>query len=229
MAKGIIYCMTTIVPGLIKIGKTGSSNFDQRMYTLEHNGYSNVVGLKRNFAIEVEDYDEKEEIIHNIFSKSRVGDTELFAVDINLVVQLLSSMEGKQVYPIDKPKEVVFDEATDNRTIDCVPDGIYYFDHRPHNSGKEYKAKLKKKDGILYLCKGSQVNTERNDIVVKSWYDLRNSEIIKSGVVVKDIECDSLSMAGALVKGYQANGWEVWKTEDGQRLDIFRRKIENNK
>ena len=220
MAKDIIYRMTTIVPGLIKIGKIGSSNFDQRMYTLEHNGYSNVVGLKRNFAIEVEDYDEKEEIIHNIFSKSRV---------VNLVVQLLSSMEGKQVYPIDKPKEVVFDEATDNRTIDCVPDGIYYFDHRPHNSGKEYKAKLKKKDGILYLCKGSQVNTERNDIVVKSWYDLRNSEIIKSGVVVKDIECDSLSMAGALVKGYQANGWEVWKTEDGKRLDIFRRKIENNK
>ena len=165
MAKDIIYRMTTIVPGLIKIGKIGSSNFDQRMYTLEHNGYSNVVGLKRNFAIEVEDYDEKEEIIHNIFSKSRV---------INLVVQLLSSMEGKQVYPIDKPKEVVFDEATDNRTIDCVPDGIYYFDHRPHNSSKEYKAKLKKKDGILYLCKGSQVNTERNDIVVKSWYDLRN-------------------------------------------------------
>ena len=220
MAKDIIYRMTTIVPGLIKIGKIGSSNFDQRMYTLEHNGYSNVVVLKRNFAIEVEDYDEKEEIIHNIFSKSRV---------VNLVVQLLSSMEGKQVYPIDKPKEVVFDEATDNRTIDCVPDGIYYFDHRPHNSSKEYKAKLKKKDGILYLCKGSQVNTERNDIVVKSWYDLRNSEIIKSGVVVKDIECDSLSMAGALVKGYQANGWEVWKTEDGKRLDIFRRKIENNK
>ena len=165
MAKDIIYRMTTIVPGLIKIGKIGSSNFDQRMYTLEHNGYSNVVVLKRNFAIEVEDYDEKEEIIHNIFSKSRV---------VNLVVQLLSSMEGKQVYPIDKPKEVVFDEATDNRTIDCVPDGIYYFDHRPHNSGKEYKAKLKKKDGILYLCKGSQVNTERHDIVGKSWYDLRN-------------------------------------------------------
>ena len=65
--------------------------------------------------------------------------------------------------------------------------------------------------------------------MVKSWYDLRNSEIIKSGVVVKDIECDSLSMAGALVKGYQANGWEVWKTEDGKRLDILRRKIENNK
>lgn len=37
MAKGIIYIMTTVVPGLIKIGKTGKDNFDQRMYNLEHN------------------------------------------------------------------------------------------------------------------------------------------------------------------------------------------------
>lgn len=48
--------MTTVVPGLIKIGKTGINNFESRMYHLERNGYSNVVGLKRNFAIEVEDY-----------------------------------------------------------------------------------------------------------------------------------------------------------------------------
>ena len=92
MAKGIIYCMTTIVPGLVKIGKTGRENFEQRMYNLERNGYVNVVGLKRRFAIEVEDYDEKETLIHEIFSKSNVPNTELFAVDIELVVQLLSSL-----------------------------------------------------------------------------------------------------------------------------------------
>ena len=45
MAKGIIYCMTTIVPGLVKIGKTGTENFEQRMYNLERNGYSNVTGF----------------------------------------------------------------------------------------------------------------------------------------------------------------------------------------
>ena len=39
--------MTTIVPGLVKIGKTGENNFEQRMYNLEHNGYNQVVGLKR--------------------------------------------------------------------------------------------------------------------------------------------------------------------------------------
>lgn len=31
--------MKTVVPGLIKIGKTGSANFEQRMYNLENNGY----------------------------------------------------------------------------------------------------------------------------------------------------------------------------------------------
>ena len=97
MPKGIIYCMTTIVPGLVKIGKTGIDNFEQRMYNLERNGYVNITGLQRRFAIEVEDYDEKEILIHEIFSKSNVKNTELFAVDIELVVQLLSSLEGKQI------------------------------------------------------------------------------------------------------------------------------------
>lgn len=69
MAKGIIYCMTTIVPGLVKIGKTGSENFEQRMYNLKINGYVNVVGLKRRFAIEVEDYDEKEILIWYLYNR----------------------------------------------------------------------------------------------------------------------------------------------------------------
>lgn len=97
MTKGIIYAMTTVVPGLIKIGKTGCNNFEQRMYSLERNGYFNVVGLQRRFAIEVEDYDEKEALLDEIFSKSRVPGSELFALDIDLVIQLLSSFEGCQV------------------------------------------------------------------------------------------------------------------------------------
>ena len=71
MSKGIIYVMTTVVPGLIKIGKTGSDSFEKRMYQLEHNGYFNVVGLKREFAIEVEDYDAKETLLDEILAKVR--------------------------------------------------------------------------------------------------------------------------------------------------------------
>ena len=97
MAKGIIYVMTTVVPGLIKIGKTGTENYESRMYQLERNGYFNVVGLKRKFAIEVEEYDEKEKLLDEIFAKSNVQGSELFSLDAELVVQLLSSFAGRTV------------------------------------------------------------------------------------------------------------------------------------
>ena len=103
MSKGIIYVMSTVVPGLIKIGQTMTTNFENRMRNLEHNGYSNVTGLKRVFAIEVDDYIEKESLLHTIFEKSRVGDTELFSLDLNIAKQLLSSFEGTVIYPKDPP------------------------------------------------------------------------------------------------------------------------------
>lgn len=34
--------MTTIVDGLVKIGKSRKENFEQRMYNLEHNGYAKL-------------------------------------------------------------------------------------------------------------------------------------------------------------------------------------------
>lgn len=58
--RGIIYIMTTAVSGLIKIGQTGIDNYQERMRFLEANGYYNVSGLKRFFAIELTDYKEKE-------------------------------------------------------------------------------------------------------------------------------------------------------------------------
>lgn len=110
MASGIIYLMTTAVSGLVKIGKTGTGNYQERMRFLEANGYYNVTGLKRFFAIELEDYDDKESLLHEIFSKHQVGNSELFALDQELVRQLLLSFDGKVIYPekIDKEKE--FDE-----------------------------------------------------------------------------------------------------------------------
>ena len=46
MAKGIIYIMSTAVSGLVKIGKTGTSNYPERMRALEANGYYNVAGFR---------------------------------------------------------------------------------------------------------------------------------------------------------------------------------------
>lgn len=115
MSKGIIYIMSTAVSGLVKIGKTGTGNYSERMRFLEANGYYNVAGLRRYFAIELDDYDEKESLLHEIFSKHQVGNSELFALDQDLVRQLLLSFDGKVIYPekIDKEKE--FDEVATAR------------------------------------------------------------------------------------------------------------------
>lgn len=91
-----------VVDDLVKIGKTGSGNFEERMSRLERNGYRNVTGLPRRFVIELDKYDEKELLLHSLFARSRVGNTELFFMDINEVIQLLSSFEGIVVSPKEK-------------------------------------------------------------------------------------------------------------------------------
>lgn len=227
MARGIIYCMTTIVPGLVKIGKTGKDNFEQRMYNLEHNGYVQVVGLKRRFAIEVDDYDEKEILIHELFSKSNVPNTELFAVDIELVVQLLSSLEGTQVFPKSISKEESFDIATDeiqkntygtNKYL--IPNGLYYITEKLRGIGT-IKAIMRVENGKFVVLKGSQCLPCNKDWMPET----RRTAKIENGILMEDVECKSPSTAGWVVLGNANNGWITWKTEEGKNIDIFR----NNK
>lgn len=225
MAKGIIYVMTTVVPGLVKIGKTGSSNFDNRMYTLEKNGYSNVVGLKRHFAIEVDDYDEKEIIIDEIFSKSRVENTELFALDINLVVQLLSSFEGKQIYPTVMTKEEVFDDAANKREAALIPDGLYYMDRKVKKwDNRHVKGTMKVEKGVITVLKGSTVCPVKG--VGAFAENIHDSAVVKNDILVEDIIVNSPSAAAVVLLYSNANGWAEWKTSDGKPIDIFRK---NNK
>lgn len=145
MAKGIIYIMTTAVSGLIKIGQSGTDNYHERMRFLEANGYYNVSGLKRFFAMELDDYTEKERLLHEIFSKQQIGDSELFALDYDLVRQLLLSFEGKVVYPKDIKQGAEFDEVTKAR--------------RQGQLFSFYKKGLKNGDEIIF--------TDDKDIVVK--------------------------------------------------------------
>lgn len=116
MKKGIIYIMTTAVSGLIKIGQTGTKNYSERMRFLEANGYSNVSGLRRFFAIEIDDYTDKENLLKEIFNKHQVGTSELFALDYELVKQLLLSFDGKVIYPENINKEKEFDKVSEIRT-----------------------------------------------------------------------------------------------------------------
>lgn len=225
MSKGIIYVMTSVVPGLIKIGKTDLNNFESRMYNLERHGYANVAGLKREFAIEVEDYDQKEKLLDEIFSKSRVPGTELFALDINLVVNLLSSFEGQQVYPEIETKKEVYNksklEYKSKQDISHIPDGIYTLNRNIRGFGK-VSAVMEVEDGVLTVKSGAKCAPMSSNNPPK---DVLNADIIDN-ILQEDQIFTSPSSAAFLIVGNNANGWNHWKNKNGETIDIYRR---NNK
>lgn len=188
MSKGIIYIMETVVPGLIKIGKTASDNFEQRMYNLEHNGYNNVVGLKRRFAIEVAEYGEKELLLHTLFDKSRLQNSELFAIDIDLVIQLLASFEGKQIYPENENKEQVFADATESKQVKdnlaLIPE-ILYLGRTIKNVGKITVTGRQTAEGFVVM-KGSQVSPQEHNAVPRKVKIQRASAKILDGILQED-------------------------------------------
>lgn len=223
MSKGIIYLMTTVVSGLIKIGKTGNDQFENRMRFLESNGYANITGLKRAFAIEVDEYDDKEKLIHDIFSKSRISNTELFALDIEIAKSLLASLDGKQIYPKDKTKKEVFEESTEEIKLKTdsgfIPDGEYILSRNIKGFG-QVNGKAIVKDGIFTLLKGSICGDTGKGYIP---YIRKNAKIDKN-ILQEDIICSSPSSAGWVVIGKSNNGWIEWKDKKGNSIEIHRNK-----
>lgn len=231
MARGILYVMSTVVEGLVKIGKTGKTQFEGRMNHLEKNGYCNVTGLKREFAIEVDEYDEKEKLLHIIFTKSRIAQTELFAADLGVIKKLLSSFDGEEVYPKNVTKEEVFEETKveeepeeddgdveEQEKVDCpIPDGFYYLNQKRKDFGP-ITATLEIKNGHMILKAGSTcapANEEKHARTQRK-ADIQNNEL------QEDLECTSVSTAGEIVLGKSVNGWVAWKDKSGKPVDQFR-------
>ncbi len=221
MPKGIIYIMTTVVPGLIKIGRAGSDNFENRMYNLERNGYFNVVGLKRKFAIEVDDSEKKEELLDEIFAKSRVPNSELFALDADLVVQLLSSFEGRQIYPEEISKEEVFETATAEHQVKAdwalIPNGKYQLSQLVKGFG-QVSATLLVDDGTLTVLKGCTCAPTKDGWVP----EVRKNALIENHILQENVVANSPTAAGWVVLGHHNNGWISWKDENGNPIDIYR-------
>jgi len=223
LARGIIYVMTTVVPGLIKIGKTDVNNFNNRMYGLERHGYANVTGLSREFAIELDDYDEKEKLLHEIFYKSRVPNTELFALDVDLVTHLLSSFEGRQVYPELETKEEVYNKSKNEfkskQDVNLIPDGTYTLNRSIRGYGKVY-AEMVVENGILTLKSGAKCAPLVRENPPK---DVLRANVINN-VLQEDYVFTSPSTAAYLVVGKNINGWTDWKNKTGEVIDIYRNK-----
>ena len=228
--KGIIYIMSTAVDGLFAIGKTGTKQFIERMRFLESNGYRNVTGLKREFAIEVDEYGKKEIMLNTIFDKSRIGDTELFALDRNIAIQLLSSFDGKVIYPINENKDEIFDTATENRESKLIQNDIYYFEKQKKSDNKVVKAAAKVENGNWTILKGSILGiTEDKGVSQKAKIARESMKFDKKGILLEDAELGECtpSHAGVVIMNQSINGWTDWFDKDGKKLDAYRQ-VEKN-
>lgn len=220
MSRGIIYVCSTAVEGLIKIGRT--NDFHKRMKLLEDNGYRNVTGLKRQFAIEVDNHEEIEQLLDDLFAKSRVGNTELFSLDLNKIIQLLSSFAGKQVYPTNETKQEVFNNATEIIHSKMIPDGEYFLSRKIKEINQIVKAQMVVENGKFILKKGSNIAPYK-EYKTPSWISARKDmRLDNDRILLKDVECSSPSMAAALVVGQSANGWTSWKNTNNQLINIYR-------
>lgn len=216
MAMGIIYIMSTAVKGLIKIGKTQTGQFETRMNHLESNGYFNVVGLKREFAIEVEDYDKKEALLHEVFGRSQVAGSELFSVDLDLAKQLMSSFKGKVIYPKNETQEEVFDNATADK------ESTFYLVKKNKEKGRWYSGTMCVRNGKYILMKGSILAEVGEKYKDDGWAKRKSSlNIDSNGQLMEDIEVNSASMAGCIVTGHNTNGKTDWKNSNGMTIGEF--------
>lgn len=82
MSKGIVYVARSEVEGLVKIGRT--QNLEKRKYDLEKTGYK-CIHCYIEFAIELDNYEEKENLLHSLFGHAQASKSEFFAADKELV------------------------------------------------------------------------------------------------------------------------------------------------
>ncbi len=147
------------ISGLIKIGIAETKQYQERMRHLEHNGYYNVTGLKKFFAIEVEDYKEKERMLHKVLDRYCVGSeksrSELFTFDVELARELLMAFDGRIFYPDIKDKEKEFAELArvsgQNNRFSFYDKGIKDGDTITFHADKDVTAKVVGEREVDYL------------------------------------------------------------------------------
>ena len=227
--KGIIYIMKCIsLPGLIKIGKTETKQFESRMRSLEKDGYRHEM-LQREFAIEVDDFDSKEKLLHTIYSTSQVGDSELFATNCKAAVELLKSFEGVQIYPVLDKAKPTKTSTTPNRTNTSQQYVVCHMVRKIKAwNNKSPNAKMEIRNGKFIVLAGSEICPVSGIGIQKETKQRYTTASIKNNILQKDESFDSPSGAGNFVCNCAINGWSAWKLDNGDSLQTIRNDLKTS-
>lgn len=108
---------------------------------------------------------------------------------------MLASLDGKQIYPKDKSKKEVFNEATEEIKLKTeggfIPDGEYTLNRNIKGFGRVNGKAIVKK-GVFTLLKGSFCGNTGTGYI----HSLRKSAKIKDNILQEDIDCFSPPVRG---------------------------------
>ena len=224
--RGIIYLMESAIPGLVKIGKCGTKQYKERMRDLSSNGYRNATGLKCVIAMEVDNYEDKEGLLHSLFDSCRVGNTELFALDVHMLEGLFSALDGTLVFPKSESKSDVLKEAADIAYGKVIPDGKYTLTRFKKSDKRLVKATASITNNYWTIKKGSVLGILEDSGVSDKARKLHNEMIInkEDGKLLEDFklgECSPSCAASAVLFG-SSDGWTDWEDEFKRKIDYYR-------
>lgn len=149
--------------------------------------------------------------------------TKEYIIEEGVAKSLLSSLEGKQIYPKDKSKKEVFKESTEEIYLKTesgfVPDGEYVLNRNIKGFGK-VNGKAIVQDGVFTVLKGSICGNTGKGYVPS----VRRNAKIKDNILQEDIVCMNPSSASWIIIGKHNNGWFEWKDLQGNRIEKYRYK-----
>lgn len=203
---GIIYILTNdSMPGLIKIGST--KDIKERLKSLDRTGVPTP--FKLYYAIEIENYKQKEKQLHQGYAKDRVRpNREFFRIEPENATAMLKALGGREVdntyidISIDESGSVISTDFYDNRL--------------PVKSSTTFD--------MLDIPVGTKLYFTRNDNIICEVYDNRKVKYQDNIYSLSQLTSEILVKKYSW-KSKNVNGFQFWKY-DGEILADRRNRLE---
>lgn len=233
---GVIYIMVNpAFPNLVKIGY--ADDVEKRLLSLNSKtGLPDPYGVYAVYKVKKRLADLRLfQLIDSLDPDLRHADDREFyemtperAYDI---LNAIAEVNGNETQLVKNPLSDVFFESgedivqtTDqtNKSGAVVPSGVYHAMRMTKKFGIEYEATMRVLDDAFIVQQGSSASMFEGVTLSKRIKFLRHHHLDKEGFVTQDVEFTSVASAASFITGKDSDGWFVWKTEDGQYIDVFR-------
>ena len=224
MAKGILYVMETNFNRAVVFDCVGVQDYRGEMERLEKAKLAGIGDLKETYAVLVDGYEQKGALLKKIFEHRKIAQDNLFIMDSDMLIQLLKSFNGDQIYPSLPPEEDLVSalrsyvpaERTIKENWGKVPSGMYYLSESRKLLG-HIKAQMQVVGGLFVVKAGSQCFP-----TIGLAPRVREKAVIVDGVLQDDVVCHSPTAAATVVMGRKINGWKAWKNINDTPINIYR-------